>query len=1108
MKRTIPIVPLLLFISTALGADLHVPTPNYPTVQAAIDDANDGDTVIVEPNTYTGAGNWDIDFLGKAITVCSVAPEDPCIVAATVIDCQHLGAGFRFKNGEDSNSVLNGLTVTNSSWDGISCGILFGTFPHVIRIPGSPTISNCIITNNEGAGIGCVVGSSPTISNCIITDNNDGGIDCGWGSPLIINCDISGNSADDGGGVCCSEYEGGSPMVIDCTFTNNSAIWGGAIANSSAPIINCTFIGNSVMGDGGAIFNSSGSIINCRFMGNTAGDGGGALADCWMPISNSIFIANSTSGVGGALYNCAAEISSCVLSCNWASGSGGAIYDAYCPSVTNCTFSGNSAGGYGGGIFQYGGSVTNCILWGNTDSTGGTGESSQIGSEPSNMPYVTFSCIQDYDANGPFGGEENNNIDDNPMFVREPNNGGDGWGDDPCTPDVNEGENDDFGDLHLQNGSPCINTGDTSFPIRPNAVDIDGQPRIMGERLDMGADEFLIPWITVLKPEGGEAWVSGSLHKIAWESDLCEGPVDILLSKDGGSDWQTIESNLPNEGSYIWHLPDIVDSNQCLISVEPNVPDPNIVSVDSGLFTIHPDSPGPAVVSKWKSLGGNFDRIGLSQDFGPETGCVKWKFETDRAVSASVTIGVGDRVHIACEDGRLYTLDANGVLLWSYDTNSPLISSATLGPDGTVYVGGKNGKLYAINIDGNLRWTHTTEGFIYSSPAVSEDGHVYVCSQDGKLYALGQDGSELWSFATGGFGVIGGSILASPTIAADGTIYIAGLYDSNLYALDPNDGSKKWVCHFDSNGWLFASPVIAPDGTVYQTLLYDPNLYAIDPNNGNIIWATHLSKINSGGPGDSYSYSEWFEPYYYEGSGSRCWYPDLPFMYWGAKYNVGDSGWSEPALGPDGTIYVSLDDPWLRAVDPNGAIKWIKKPGARSGYTEICDPFGCVQYDKSPSGFSLTVDSNGLIYAAGDDSNLCVINPDGVEIARFDGNGHWLSFPVVSGENTIILGDSQDYTMLITDANNTVWAISGDGCEGEELDLYWQGGPQDLDDNGAMDFNDLEILAVDWLKCTDCSELSACWPIEVMFLTSDINKDKYVNFADFALLAERWLGGN
>ena len=112
------------------------------------------------------------------------------------------------------------------------------------------------------------------------------------------------------------------------------------------------------------------------------------------------------------------------------------------------------------------------------------------------------------------------------------------------------------------------------------------------------------------------------------------------------------------------------------------------------------------------------------------------------------------RVHLSCEDGKLYTLDANGVLLWSYDTNSPLLSSPTIGPDGSVFVGAENGKLYAIDINGNLRWTHSTNGFIYSSPAVSPDGNVYACSQDGILYALGQDGSELWSFETAGTGVI------------------------------------------------------------------------------------------------------------------------------------------------------------------------------------------------------------------------------------------------------------------------------------------------------------------------------------------------------------------
>jgi hypothetical protein len=102
----------------------------------------------------------------------------------------------------------------------------------------------------------------------------------------------------------------------------------------------------------------------------------------------------------------------------------------------------------------------------------------------------------------------------------------------------------------------------------------------------------------------------------------------------------------------------------------------------------------------------------------------------------------------------------------------------------------------------------------------------------------------------------------------------------------------------------------------------------------------------------------------------------------------------------------------------------------------------------------------------------------------------------------VIVSDSRDNSMLISHPNNVVWAIGGD-CEGEDLDLYWQGGAQDLDNNGVVDFNDLHILAGDWLRCTDCSN-SAC---RVLYFTGDINRDKYVDFADFGLLAERWLGG-
>lgn len=414
---------------------------------------------------------------------------------------------------------------------------------------------------------------------------------------------------------------------------------------------------------------------------------------------------------------------------------------------------------------------------------------------------------------------------------------------------------------------------------------------------------------------------------------------------------------------------------------------------------------------KWKSLGGNFARTGLSDSNGPESGCIKWEFETTRAVSASVTVGVDNTVYIPCEDGKLYALDPNGLLIWNFDANTPLISSPTIGPDGAVYVGGMNGKLYAVDINGDLLWTYSTEGFIYSSPAVSAEGKIYVGSQDGVLYALGQDGSELWSFETNGPGeVLRGSIFASPAIGTDETVYIAGLYDPNLYALDPIDGSIKWTCNFESQGWPFASPVIADDGTIYQTLLYDTNLYAIEPQDGIIIWTVDLADPARG-----------LDPNY--------------------ARDYGDAdGWSEPVLGPDGTIYVSFDDPYLRAVNPNGKIQWVRRLG-------------------DTGGFTLTVGNNGNIYAACDDGNLYVINPDGEEIARFQSNS-WLNFPVIV-DNLLIVADSKDSSLLVTYENNKVYAITTECSEGHTPDLYW---PADLNSDGTIDANDMTILVTYWLN--------------------------------------------
>jgi len=70
---------------------------DFNNIQAAIIDANDGDTVEIQPGTYTGPGNRDIDFLGKAITVRSTNPTDPETIAQTTIDCNNSGRAFRFR---------------------------------------------------------------------------------------------------------------------------------------------------------------------------------------------------------------------------------------------------------------------------------------------------------------------------------------------------------------------------------------------------------------------------------------------------------------------------------------------------------------------------------------------------------------------------------------------------------------------------------------------------------------------------------------------------------------------------------------------------------------------------------------------------------------------------------------------------------------------------------------------------------------------------------------------------------------------------------------------------------------------------------------------------
>lgn len=184
-----------------VAAETIVVSPDGPlTIQAAIDHATDGDVVELLDGIYSGDGNRDIVFQGKAITVRSQS-GDP---TACIIDCQGSDGdyhrGFTFEQDEGLDSVLEGLTVTGGyhSWSGgVYCGL------------GYPTISNCRFIGNTGT---------------------EGGGLCVWGPAEIINCWFEDNLATTNGGgasACC--MFGPTAIFRGCTFVSNTAgMYGGA----------------------------------------------------------------------------------------------------------------------------------------------------------------------------------------------------------------------------------------------------------------------------------------------------------------------------------------------------------------------------------------------------------------------------------------------------------------------------------------------------------------------------------------------------------------------------------------------------------------------------------------------------------------------------------------------------------------------------------------------------------------------------------------------------------------------------------------------------------------------------------------------------------------
>lgn len=406
-------------------------TTAYTNVQDALSAAGSGDEIWVAAGVYypdEGIGQTDNDRNSTFQLVNGVALYGGFAGTENALGQRNWTANITVLSGDiDQNDTSEASGVITDT-DNISGSNAY----NVIRgnsVDATTILDGFIVTGGQADG--------PT------TDLGRGGGLYGKNNnrPIVQNVIFSGNWADDGGGMYNSSTS--NPTMQNVTFTGNAAQYGGGMYNdffilSGPTLINITFTGNRANSDGGGMYNNSGgsfpSMTNVIFSGNTAMMG------------------------GGGVYNYNTD-----------------------STLTNVTFSGNRAYS-GGGMYNVIGSdptLVNAIFWGNISE--GTGK--QIENQSGTL-VISHSLIQDSNGSGgswdtSLGTDAGNNLDSNPLFVRDPDPGDGDW--------TTLADN-DYGDLHLQTGSPALNAGSNSA-VSGVATDLAGNPRILDGTVDLGAFE-------------------------------------------------------------------------------------------------------------------------------------------------------------------------------------------------------------------------------------------------------------------------------------------------------------------------------------------------------------------------------------------------------------------------------------------------------------------------------------------------------------------------------------------------------------------------------------------------------------------------------------------
>jgi outer membrane protein assembly factor BamB len=332
----------------------------------------------------------------------------------------------------------------------------------------------------------------------------------------------------------------------------------------------------------------------------------------------------------------------------------------------------------------------------------------------------------------------------------------------------------------------------------------------------------------------------------------------------------------------------------------------------------------------------------------------------------------------------------------------------------------------ALTIPGRVRWRCALPGWTFAAPSVGPDGIIYVLDRDGGLTALSQSGSILWESrefdgATG-----------SPVVGPDSVLYLGGGFAAS------HKGRLLW--HVESIPDLDRMPALGADGTIHY------GRAALNPD-GTVQWEfarpfrfTGLAIGSDGTVFFGARMADTMALFALNPDGSVRW-----------RYEVEPYSWFDsPAIGPDGTIYIAVDDVGLHAIDQQGRLKWrfaveyldAKPVVVSADGTVFCFNWGPDLVYALESGGTLkwrfatkegiaeapVVAADGTVYVADDGGAIHALDRNGVRLWTCE-TGSDIRTPLTLGpDGTVYFGDRNGYLVAVSGSSppsNDGWPLLG-----------------------------------------------------------------------------------